>query len=118
MTVGIFFLEETHEHLRDRRDVGLEIGDWLLGLDRSVSYNEKVGYEEESYHLLEEAVSGQSSEYSSTESSPMLGPILLNVEDLPTAIGPSLSVSKEQLSLSGIFTRQVLLLIVSYGLLA
>ena len=30
VSIGVLFLEETHEIKRDRRDVGLEVGAWLL----------------------------------------------------------------------------------------
>lgn len=123
MVVGILFLEETHEDMKDGRDIGLEVGGWLLGLVRSQeTWDEKAGYEEESYHLLEEAVFGQASEYSSIESSPTLGPISLAVGEPPdqliTPLRSDLRTSDKQLRRSGAFTRQVIILIISFGFVA
>lgn len=122
MIVGILFLEETHEDKRDRNDPGLMAGDWILGLFRSNDISEKGGFIEESFHLLTEAVDGQHSDYSSTETSPALCPVPMGMVELPAQImqlkEQSMHVSKQQMGLSGAFTNQVVLIIVSYGVLA
>lgn len=109
MVVGILFLEETHEDKKHRRDIGLEIGDWILGFFHSETIAEKGGFMQEDFHLL---VDGQFPDYSSTESSPMLSPVSVRAT-------PSTSnAATRHLGMSGAFTNQVLLIIVSYGLLA
>jgi len=109
MIVGILFLEETHEDKKYRRDIGLEIGDRLLSFFHSETIAEKGGFMQEDFHLL---VDGQFLDYSSTESSPVLSPVSMRNNRCTG------HVSKRQLGLSGTFTNQVLLIIVSYGLLA
>ncbi|KAH0066235.1 MFS general substrate transporter, partial [Aureobasidium melanogenum] len=57
MTVGILFLEETHEDLKGRRDYGLDIGDWILDFFRPNQLHEKAG---ETLALFEDATPGYS----------------------------------------------------------
>lgn len=111
MIVGILFLEETHEDKKYRRDIGLEIGDWILGCFHSETVAEKGGFIEEEFHLLVDG-HGQLPDYSSSESSPVLAPVSMRgAQSAPRA-------TNRQHGLSGTFTNQVLLIIVSYGLLA
>lgn len=71
---------------------------------------------EESFHLLTETVDGEHSDYSSAESSPALTPVPMSIAELPPqALSP---VSKSQHGVSKAFTKQVILVIVSYGILA
>lgn len=114
MVVGILFLEETHEDKRDRKDVGIETGRWLLSFFRSSHCGEKVGFGEESLTLLVDSPPG----YSSQLSSPALNPVA--VGDLPLRIQESAGQTQQRSrkSLPNPFTRQVILNIVSYGILA
>ncbi|KEQ86948.1 MFS general substrate transporter [Aureobasidium pullulans EXF-150] len=113
MVVGILFLEETHEDLKDRRDYGLDIGDWLLDFFRPNQIDEKAG---ETLALFEDVPPG----YSSSESSPALNPIL--VGELPNeaqSASPQLAgSSRRDAAVSNAFTWQVCLNIVGYGILA
>ncbi|THY44474.1 MFS general substrate transporter [Aureobasidium pullulans] len=113
MVVGILFLEETHEDLKDRRDYGLDIGDWLLDFFRPNQIDEKAG---ETLALFEDVPPG----YSSSESSPALNPIL--VGELPNEAQPaspqSAGSSRRDAAVSNAFTWQVCLNIVGYGILA
>lgn len=113
MVVGILFLEETHDDKKDRRDIGLETGKWLLTFFRTphCDCEEKVGFAEESLTLLVESPPGYSSQAPSPALNPVsLGDLPLRNEEKP----PSLS----RLSLVSPFTRQVVFNIVSYGILA
>ncbi|CAD0014860.1 unnamed protein product [Aureobasidium pullulans] len=113
MVVGILFLEETHEDLKDRRDYGLDIGDWLLDFFRPNQIDEKAG---ETLALFEDVPPG----YSSSESSPALNPIL--VGELPNEAQPAspqlAGSSRRDAAVSNAFTWQVCLNIVGYGILA
>lgn len=57
MTVGFLFLEETHDKLKNRRDVGLEIGDSilvLLGYKRPIRpWNKQSEYSTETSRLID-----------------------------------------------------------------
>jgi hypothetical protein len=112
MVVGILFLEETHEDLKDRRDYGLDIGDWILDFFRPNQLDEKAG---ETLALFEDAVPG----YSSSQSSPAVNPTL--VGELPNEaqpVSPPMSSRRRDAAVSKAFTWQVCLNIVGYGILA
>ncbi|KAG8629004.1 hypothetical protein KVT40_002869 [Elsinoe batatas] len=122
MIVGLLFLEETHEDKKDRRDIGLEVGDWLMHrLRRPVIFNEKARMIEEEYRLLRDSDSRSSCDYSSMDSSPALLPLTISTADLssggPAALEAGTSQGKAVVT-TGTFTRQVLMIIISYGLLA
>jgi hypothetical protein len=112
MVVGILFLEETHEDLKDRRDYGLDIGNWILDVFRPNQLDEKVG---ETLALFQDAAPG----YSSSQSSPAVSPTLIG--ELPNEVQPvSLPASPRRCdaAVSKAFTWQVCLNIVGYGILA
>lgn len=116
MIIGILFLEETHEDKKDRRDYGLEAGDWLLSFFRRDEPSEKRDFGEESLTLLVDAPPG----YSSVESSPTLNPI--SVGDLPVQIQkpahPMAGMDRRASAVINAFSYQVVLNIISYGILA
>lgn len=116
MIVGILFLEETHEDKKDRRDIGLEAGDWILSFFHSSPKSEKGSFGEESLTLLVDSPPG----YLSQESSPALTPV--TVGDLPLRMQNSIRQASQQLKprepTMNPFTRQVVLNIISYGVLA
>jgi len=118
LTIGFLFLEETHEEKKYRRDVGLEIGDWILSFFGTAGMCEKGGLVDEGFHLL---VDGQLLEYSSTESSPALSPISTNVigelSDSQSS-RPQARMSKKDLGFCASFNKRVLIIIISYGILA
>ncbi|KAI4722524.1 MFS general substrate transporter [Aureobasidium sp. EXF-10727] len=113
MVVGILFLEETHEDLKERRDYGLDVGDWILDFFRPNQLDEKAG---ETLALFEDAAPG----YSSSQSSPAVNPIL--VGELPNEAQPVSSQipgsRRRDAAVSKAFTWQVCLNIVGYGILA
>jgi MFS family permease len=120
---GILFLEETHAEKKNRRDVGREVGDWLLRRLRRISKSEE-----------------SLPEYSALERNPDFYPALFEDEQPPgyrtTEGSPRIStttppcqparVSKEEpgspatkpLGMSKAFNRQVIFNIIGYGILA
>ncbi len=119
LIVGILFLEETHAEKKRQRDRGLEIGSFILaripwhGKDSNTKKPEKQPLLDTH---LDEAADEALPGYRSTESSPRL---------LPTATRRDLEVSNQSLSANTdkkpagkTFTRDVVLNIISYGILA
>ncbi|KAF2718272.1 MFS general substrate transporter [Polychaeton citri CBS 116435] len=147
MTVGIFFLEETHEDKKERRDMGLEFGNWILARIRRQPEGriacQKRNYAEETLMLMHE--DDLPPDYRSTASSPELSPSQagpagvpppayhsidgsqLKSLDNPTQDAVELHAAEEaqqdptckrNSSVKSAFTKQVMLNIVGYGILA
>ncbi|KAL1638861.1 hypothetical protein SLS58_008566 [Diplodia intermedia] len=118
LIVGILFLEETHEDKKDRFDLGLEIGKWMMRKVRGQSEPElsvdakKTYLEEACYLLAEESEDEQPPGYRSTEGSPRL-PSISSAASLRT---PPRAAPKP--SMRSAFTPQVMLNIIGYGILA
>lgn len=110
VTIGILFLEETHEEKRCRRDIGLEVGEWILRkfsrTSRSVELPSKGGDANIEDHraLLEEDDCPPG--YRSPEGSPRP-----SSSRVPLGAFSRASTQKA-------FTKQVVLNIVGYGILA
>jgi hypothetical protein len=118
VVIGILFLEETHEKKKHRRDYGIELGKIILASFRrctnSSPRREKNASLEEFQSLLEDE---QPPGYRTTAGSPHLlstpspdpqEPLSLSDEVTPPA-KPAASKA---------FTKQVVLNIVGYGILA
>lgn len=125
MTVGFLFLEETHEEKKYRRDPGLELGAWLLsfaGFEAEETFNEKDAMFNGEYRILRDSDERDSSDYSSIGSSPALLPMSDTTAGASLIEPPLLECGLDhrhgQHGISGAFTRQVVIVIVSYGLLA
>ena len=121
VVIGILFLEETHAEKKYRHDPGLATGKWILSkiskcAEAKTSRNEKIEDLDEVLSLLNE--NEQPPGYRTTEGSPTL----------PSTPSPE---SQESLDLNDMhktprskpaatkaFTRQVILNIVGYGILA
>lgn len=145
MIVGILFLEETHEDLKHRRDVGLEIGDWVLSCFMRRTPVERVSsrkgeLSDETLVLIDDLPP----DYRSTASSPELSPtsvaglpppayrsidgsprtsLTASNEDLAAldveeALNRSQQSAKAKAAVKNAFTKQVVLNIVGYGILA
>ena len=121
--IGILFLEETHELKKSRPDVGLEIGLWILKPFRtrkeSLSLEKADGANvEEARSLLEEDLPP---DYRSREGSPRYP---LSRDTSPDAGHNGYKAKSEttaQTKTQGAqkaFTKQVILNIIGYGLLA
>ena len=124
ITVGILFLEETHEEKKFRHDFGLEAGRWLLarirGAPSSPKIMEKIGDldEEVEPFLGDEQPPG----YRSTEGSPHPHSPASRIR----APGPNkwgskpevIAVKTQAIGVPKAFTKQVVLNIIGYGILA
>jgi hypothetical protein len=113
VTIGILFLEETHQDLKYRRDYGLEAGKWILRhLQKGPRYEalvDKLGVAgmEEVQVLIDDEPPG----YRTTEGSPRM----------PSSRALSPVKTESQRKPRGVqkaFTKQVILTIIGYGLLA
>lgn len=145
MIVGVLFLEETHEDFKGKRDVGLEIGNWILSpLTRVVSgkiTSRKGDFTEETLMLIDDLPP----DYSSTASSPELCPTSVSglpppayrsidcsprnsltvpdheadlARDVEEALNRTEQNHKAALNKSNVFSKQVILNITGYGILA
>jgi MFS family permease len=119
IAIGILFLEETHAEKKHRSDWGRKLGNALLrevfGSTFGFSEESKDGTSMGSYASLIE--DEQPPGYRSTEGSPRIASVSsLNVvaeSDVESRIS-----SKETQGITQTFTRQVVLVIVGYGILA
>ncbi|MCJ1322141.1 hypothetical protein MMC15_007486 [Xylographa vitiligo] len=116
VTVGILFLEETHQELKDRKDFGLEAGKWLFRLFRRkavlspIADKDADGICDETHSLLgDELPPG----YRTTDGSPRI--------PSSRALSPMKAEADARRKPRGVqkaFTKQVILNIIGYGLLA
>lgn len=124
LIIGILFLEETHAEKKYRHDPGLVVGRWVLGKVRrcatpKASRREKVVDFSEVQLLIDE--DDQLPEYRTTEGSPHMSSTpspepqeTLSLDSLKDAfIAP-----RQKPAVGKAFTRQVVLNIIGYGILA
>jgi hypothetical protein len=119
LTVGILFLEETHEDRKYDRDCGREAGQWILRKiwkrAADMPYSDKDATLDESTSMLEEH-NQNAQAYRSTSSSPTLCSTRTSISDPPPfALEKEVSAAP---SVREAFTTQVCLNIVCYGILA
>lgn len=124
LVIGILFLEETHAEKKHRHDPGLEIGRWLLGNVRrcaipKVYRCEKLEDISEVQSLIDD--NEQLPGYRTTEGSPLMpstpspeprDPLSLDTLD------NAFTTPRQKPAVAQAFTRQVVLNIVGYGILA
>lgn len=119
VAIGILFLEETHELKKNRRDIGLEVGDWIL---RQVRGSKASGYEKLSQ--MDELTSlasddDQPPDYRSSEETLSSASSILRVSRGDSRdLDEERNVVTKKLAFGDAFTRQVVLNIVGYGILA
>ncbi|KAK0774627.1 hypothetical protein LTR75_016814 [Friedmanniomyces endolithicus] len=145
LIIGILFLKETHEDKKDRRDIGCEAGNWILGHFRRTSETVSTSRKEE--HTEETLVLMMDDElppdyncttysptlpsttglpppaYQSVEGTPRNSEALLGVEDtfsseVEEALQGAERNAKRSSSVSSAFTKQVIFNIVGFGILA
>ncbi|CAL3965388.1 hypothetical protein PZA11_001855 [Diplocarpon coronariae] len=125
--VGLLFLEETHAEKRYRRDPGVALGQWLWSsvtgrAEPPSARGEKVAHLDETMSLL--SVDEPPPGYRTTEGSPKLRatPSPETPEDLDLnapALEPHLPTPRAtKPAATKAFTRQVVMNIVGYGILA
>ncbi|KZF25077.1 MFS general substrate transporter [Xylona heveae TC161] len=117
--IGILFLEETHEEKKHHRDVGLEVGRWILSKFSSKPDEPLFGKGgdanlEESRSLLEDE---QPPGYRTTEGSPRIACSQGSSSDPPPQPLDE-KRRRSQPSVREAFTKQVVLNIIGYGILA
>ncbi|KAF4760825.1 hypothetical protein HAV15_005283 [Penicillium sp. str.  len=107
IVVGFLFLEETHPEKKHRRDPGLELGHWLVNL----CWGSRVQLPDHSDVDVKEKYFDAPPGYETAESSPCLRP----VDDSASA---DCDLEGQKSPAPKAFTRQVILAIVAYGILA
>ncbi|KGO74053.1 Major facilitator superfamily domain, general substrate transporter [Penicillium italicum] len=107
IVVGFLFLEETHPEKKHRRDPGLELGHWLVNL----CWGSRVQLPDHSDVDVKEKYFDAPPGYETAESSPCLRP----VDDGASA---DCDLEGQKSPAPKAFTRQVILAIVAYGILA
>lgn len=122
VVIGILFLEETHAEKKYHRDRGVEAGQWLLSwfhrCAKSKSYrNEKSGELDETHSLIEEHE--QLPGYCTTENSPLVSSATtLGEPQDQLSLDDEFIPTKQKPAASKAFTKQVVLNIIGYGILA
>lgn len=121
LVVGLLFLEETHEDKRSRTDPGLKAGQWILDnliFWRSKGSAPKVGYLEETLLFLghdeNEKLkfnSGTCSIHAPIADTPLSSIVAAEISDTKSHASKPFSWRQG-------FTKQVKLIILSYGILA
>ncbi|SPN97692.1 related to E.coli tetracycline resistance protein TCR1 [Cephalotrichum gorgonifer] len=117
LVVGILFLEETHAGKKSRRDAGVELGKRITQRLSEMMPCERTSRKAEKQPLLEDFDDELLPEYRSTENSPKLS----SAPD--TGLPEPLDLECQQnipepAKAQKIFTKPVILNIVSYGILA
>ncbi|KAJ5458556.1 hypothetical protein N7475_009944 [Penicillium sp. IBT 31633x] len=107
IVVGFLFLEETHPDKKHRRDPGIELRQWLVNL----CWGSRVQLPVDSDVDVQEKYFDAPPEYASAESSPCLRP----VDDVASA---KYDLEGQKSPAPKTFTRQVIFVIVAYGILA
>ena len=121
ITIGLLFLEETHAELKSRRDLGLELGHRMLGkvLGSEVTYCEEyksgnLATTEFVDLIGDDAPPG----YRSTEGSPRLSTLTQVKNTIKEGDVEFGQLQRENRGVNKIFNRQVILVIIGYGILA
>ena len=117
--IGILFLEETHEEMKNRRDIGLVAGKWILRLFTRET-DHKSPFDKAGDANLDEAQSLLDDElppgYRTTEGSPRLPSSRAASPGSPCGI--ETERKRKPRGVTKVFTKQVVLNIVGYGILA
>lgn len=126
VAIGILFLEETHELKKNRRDIGLEAGNWIL---RKMRGSKTAGYKQ--LKQLDEMTSlasdnDQPPDYRSSDEgfsiSKTIVPKVSKYSDLEEETNVVVVVAARspvnKSAFTAAFTRPVVLNIIGYGILA
>ena len=121
ITIGTLFLEETHAELKYRHDPGLQLGGRLLSVLRASrtgachgNKTERAPLDRVIYVTENESPPG----YRSTEGSPRTSTASAAVSLLTTSNDAECGRNKANQGLAKTFNRQVVLVIIGYGILA
>jgi hypothetical protein len=119
--VGLLFLEETHPEKKHNRDRGVELGNRLLSYwkEKVISRHHKTkGLEAQGLLEPEDQLPGYRSDEESCQLAMTPSSGVQNPFDLENAVPLTKMVSPERKPAGKIFTRPVILIIISYGILA
>jgi len=124
--IGILFLDETHEEKKQRRDVGLETGKWILSKIRCCTSNSPSSISATTSTLDEHRPLLQHEEdqppgYRTSETTPHGSPKFPSSRTTSPVLQPRLNSKKpvkRKAPIGRAFTKQVVLNIVGYGILA
>lgn len=117
--VGVLFLEETHEEKKHKRDRGVELGKRLLSFFQRNKSSQTHGKSLEEEPLLD--AGEQLPGYRSSDTTPQMGPSSSPSLQPPLELDNPViarATVPERPSSSRIFTRPVVLIIITYGILA
>lgn len=120
VVIGILFLEETHAEKKYRRDPGLEAGRWILS---KVARCAESKLRDEKHTDLDELISLLGTEqppgYCTTDGSPKLPSTPSSEPQESLDLNESVRIApRARPVVTKAFTRQVVLNIVGYGILA
>lgn len=124
VVIGILFLEETHAEKKFRRDIGLEAGQWLLSkfckcAEPKATRSEKVVDFDEVLSLLSiEDQDDQPPGYRTSEGSPKLPSTPAPEPQESLDLNAPVRAISSKPAATKVFTKQVVLNIVGYGILA
>jgi hypothetical protein len=121
VVIGILFLEETHAEKKYRRDLGIEAGRWILSkfsrcAESKSARCEKAGDLDEVVSLLGDGELPPG--YRTTEGSPNLPSTPSPEPQEPLSLNDEGIVTRSKPAAAKAFTRQVVLHIVGYAILA
>lgn len=119
--IGLLFLEETHPEKKHNRDRGVELGKRVLSYwkDKVIcGYHRTNGMEEQGLLEPEDLLPGYCLEEESCQLAMTPSSVVQNPFDLESAVPLTKTVSPERKPTGKIFTRPVILIIISYGILA
>lgn len=123
LIIGILFLDETHGKKKDRRDYGRELGSWLVSRllgdctqEPVYSKLSEVEHEEAQALMQDDSPPG----YSSVESSPRLTPSRRHsiTQEDRSPLAEEFEPHAPHQATRSAFTKQVILHIIAYGILA
>lgn len=115
LIVGFLFLEETHQDKRHRDDIGLKIGRQLL---RSMPCLGRASLDSETSEESLCSADDEKGDYRPVPTSPQMTPSTASSLDLADRPVVSLEKPEPKVSFWKSLTKQIKLIIVSYGLLA
>jgi len=116
LTVGILFLEETHEDRKYDHDRGREAGQWLSRKFWKSDTDSTLDEKEASMDELKSMLGEHTQAYQSTSSSPTLCSTRTSISDVPSFILDK-QIQRTPTTREA-FTKQICINIVCYGILA
>ncbi|KAK5096701.1 hypothetical protein LTR24_002463 [Lithohypha guttulata] len=111
---GILFIDETHPTLKHKRDIGRRLGEYLVETFSGVRSSSTLSDKSEDTYAAEHLNLDPPPGYRSTENSPLLS------SSPPPAIvaDPESAAMKQDRGLTSTFSKQVIYVILGYGILA